>query len=132
MQSSQLSDFSGSVKLGNRASMRFNILVVGEGTSGKSTLLSALLNKYATLNPSTTNTMFPCKRNGVKCVGFMNLTPDCSVHLFESRGFGDRINNAESVLRIKAFLLEGHRKWNSMKWNMITEQVCNKLSNAIF
>ncbi len=124
MNFSQSTSNPSQVRLGQRASMRFNVLVVGEGKIGKSTFLGALLDKYSTARlviDDCSNSQ--CKLTGVRNVGNLELTSECQVHLFESVGYGDSINNEESIPRIKCFLKSAHKKWNEMSWNRVTEQV---------
>ncbi len=111
------------VRLGHRASMRFNVLVVGEGRIGKSTFLSVLLSKYAPFSTMSEENSNGLAKTGIRNAGKLSLTSDCQVHMFESVGFGDNIDNSDSVDKIKSFLVSAHNKWNEMRWNRVTEQV---------
>ncbi len=117
---------STSIKLGQRAAMRFNILVVGESKRGKSTFLRCLLNKYSDkINQSNLIPQEGDKKNPVQLFGTVDLTDDCQVYLYESVGFGDQVNSEDSVDRIHSVLLSSHQKWNATNWNRVTEQVCH-------
>jgi septin family protein len=95
--------------------MRFNVLVVGEGKIGKSTFISSLLDKYSTADLVPVDSHSNGKQSGVRAVGNLELTADCQVHLFESVGFGDNVNNDDSVqcTRSSAFFSQLTR--NGMK-----------------
>ena len=47
----------------------------------------------------------------------------CLVHLYDSLGYGDHINNTDSVEKIKQYLLEKHYKWLEIPGQQTTDDV---------
>lgn len=47
----------------------------------------------------------------------------CSVHLYDSRGYGDFINNYAAVNEVKQFVLQKHIDWLNIRGQETTEDV---------
>ena len=115
------------LKLGKPSTIRLNIMVVGETGSGKTTFLKTLFKLYCGNKiiraELATKTMKTVK---IEEVGFFTLeTPalDCEVHLFDSPGYGDYINNQNAIETVKRHLEQAHDAWLTTNGNPMTEKV---------
>jgi len=128
------------LKLGKPSTIRLNIMVVGETGSGKTTFLKTLFKLYcgnkiirAELAAKTMKTV------KIEEVGFFTLeTPalDCEVHLFDSPGYGDYINNQNAIETVKRHLEQAHDAWLTTNGNPMTEKVVwclkRKITSQLF
>lgn len=48
---------------------------------------------------------------------------DCEVHLFDSPGYGDFINNLDAIETVKYHLEQAHKAWLETRGNEMTEKV---------
>ena len=100
-----------------RDPLRFNILVVGESGLGKTTFLVTLLKKYCSdleqLAPRLRSP--PHKTIEIGEIGrFLLKTTSgdiVEVVLYDSPGYGDFVNNQESIDQVRTNLLHRHEHW---------------------
>jgi septin family protein len=48
---------------------------------------------------------------------------DIDVHLYDSPGYGDYINNQNAIETVRSYLLNTHKAWSSMSNNNISDFV---------
>ena len=124
------------VRIGKLAPIRFNIMVVGETGSGKSTFLKTLFRKYlsehqiieAGLNSATIKTV------SIERIGKFSLpaeNQDCNIHLFDSPGYGDYINNQNAIETVRNYLEQAHQDWLELNGNMLCESERNESDGRI-
>lgn len=111
-------------------------MVVGETGTGKSTFLRTLFRRYlnddeiirAGLNKK------PSKTVQIEEIGRFSLPADsldCNVHLYDSRGYGDYMNNANAIGTVRSYLEEAHNNWLELNGNMMTEADRNAADGRI-
>lgn len=115
------------LRFGKPSAIRLNIMVVGETGSGKTTFLKTLFKVYcgnkiirAELCSKTIKTV------KIEEIGFFTLETaalDCEVHLFDSPGYGDYINNQDAIETVKGHLEQAHNAWLVSNGNPMTEKV---------
>ena len=103
------------------------MMVVGETGSGKTTFLKTLFKLYcgskiirAELGSKTTQTM-KIEEIGSFTLGTNAL--DCEIHLFDSPGYGDCIDNSAAIVNVKRHLEHAHQSWLATPGNEMTEKV---------
>lgn len=116
------------VDLGKPWAVRFNIMVVGETGSGKTTFLRTLFKKYCTSDIFFKSDLYSMtvKTVTIEEIGsFVLESPaqDCEVHLFDSPGYGDYINNQNAIEVVKDNLVASHDAWYGMNGNARLEKV---------
>ncbi|KAJ1402305.1 Septin-type guanine nucleotide-binding (G) domain-containing protein [Ochromonadaceae sp. CCMP2298] len=112
------------LQIGKQHAIRFNTMVVGETGSGKTTFLKTLFKSYGEVVVSegekSGNTV---KIEEIGAFTLETQTIDCEVHLFDSPGYGDYINNQDAIETVKRHLEGAHRSWLATNGNKLTEQV---------
>lgn len=66
------------------------------------------------------------KTVNTECIGtfpLCSVTGKCIVHLYDSPGYGDYINNQSAIDRVRSFLITAHEKWLSIDGNKQSDQV---------
>lgn len=114
------------LRFGKPCPVRFNLLVVGETKSGKRTFLKTLFQPYCGFDVVTKVGSHRLGHVRIKEIGnfvLESLNQDCRVHLYDSSGFGDYINNTDAVTTVKEYVENAHRAWYAMDGNRMTEQV---------
>lgn len=117
---------SATIRPSKRDPLRFNIMVVGESGLGKTTFLHALLRKYAD-NVSIASHDIALGENTIKIarVGNFQLATDnkdsVDINCYDSPGYGDFVNNQESIDNIKKYVLKCHQSWKSLVAQSMTE-----------
>lgn len=120
-------DSRSMLRMGKPPPIRMNMMVVGETGSGKTTFLKTLFKLYcgnkiirAELSSKTVKTV------KIEEIGFFTLSTqalDCEIHLFDSPGYGDFINNLDAIETVKSFLEQGHKAWLESNGNQMTDKV---------
>ncbi len=52
-----------------------------------------------------------------------SVSGDCKVHLYDSPGYGDFVNNQTAIDRVRSFLITAHERWVNIDGNVMSEQV---------
>ena len=122
-----MSKTKSGLSIGKPHAVRFNIMVVGETGSGKTTFLTTLFKKYtkdeiirAELTSKTIKTV---KIEEIGSFMLCSEALDCDVHLFDSPGYGDYINNQDAIETVKNHLEEAHTKWIGTSGNRVPDKV---------
>lgn len=111
--------------LGKPATVRFNVLTIGSSGSGKTTLLKTLFSghyvekKTGYCDKTDTNV----KLDEVSCFLIKSHTVDCEVRLYESRNYGDSIDNTGAIQTLKKNLTHKHASWLQINGNQMTDKV---------
>lgn len=102
-------------------------MVVGETGSGKTTFLKTLFKAYCGSNivrsELCAKTVKTVKIEEIGCFVLDTPALDCEVHLFDSPGYGDYINNQNAIETVKSHLEDAHKSWFETNGNQMTEQV---------
>jgi len=118
------------LRLGKPHTIRFNIMVVGETGSGKTTFLKTLFKAYCQneiiRSELTAKTVKTVKIEEIGLFTLESEALDCEVHLFDSPGYGDYINNQNAIETVKNHLSEAHIAWLGTNGNQMTEKTRNK------
>ena len=115
------------LKIGKPNTIRFNIMVVGETGSGKTTFLKTLFKAYCNSeiirNELNSKTIKTVKIEEIGCFILETEALDCEVHLFDSPGYGDYINNQNAIETVRNHLERAHRLWLETNGNQMSERV---------
>jgi septin family protein len=114
---------------GKLSAVRFNIMVVGECGNGKTTMLRALFRRYS--DKTIAKKEFTGKRQTIRIeeIGQFTLPAenlDIDVHLYDSPGYGDQINNQSAIDDVRTFLVAAHMHWLQVNGNHLTESERNQ------
>ena len=118
-------------KIGKLVPIRLNMMVVGETGSGKTTFLRTLFKNYceddvvrAELSALTVKTV------EILEIGEFQIKSDavvCNVHLLDSPGFGDFIDNNSAINTVKDYLADAHTAWLGSNPNHVRDEVCKSV-----
>jgi len=119
---------------GKLSAVRFNIMVVGECGNGKTTMLRALFRRYSEKNIAKKE--FTGKRQTIRIeeIGQFTLPAenlDIDVHLYDTPGYGDQINNQSAIDEVQNFLVAAHAHWLQVNGNHLTERERNQQDGRI-
>lgn len=115
----------------NKRAIRFNIMVAGHEALGKTTFLKLLFQKFKLLEG--TQFVFSKKQRHrsktveVGEVGHFTLEghQNIDVYLVDTPGYGDEMNNGNTIAKIQEYLESKHRKWINMDKRTISKAVSN-------
>lgn len=86
------------------------------------TLFKKYINDGATLKHSEKSQTLRIEEIG--CFELKTRTNQpCFVHLYDSRGYGDFINNKDAVDEVKRFLVDRHLNWLKIRGQETSEDV---------
>lgn len=105
--------------------IRFNLMLVGQNGTGKTSFLASLLDGYASHNFNTYSSETPAARLerkkgavDVTKVGRVEVNTESSnsvsIIIYESHGYGDFINNQHAVSTIRDHLMKTHASWRNL------------------
>lgn len=116
----------GELNSGKPSKIRFNIMAVGEIGSGKTAFLKTLFKAYCASdrvrNELYTKAVKTVKIEEFGC--FVLVDTEYEVHIFDSPGYGDCMNNQYSIEALKNYLENAHKAWLETNCNQMTEEVC--------
>ena len=116
------------VKIDPMRDIRFNIMVVGETGSGKTTFLRTMFKQYSVDEIIRSEMSAPTEKTvEIQNIGSFIIPPNpiaCQVHLIDSPGFGDYIDNHEAVHKVRDYLQDKHHSWLSSNPNLVSDKVC--------
>jgi septin family protein len=116
-------------------------MTVGESGNGKSTACRTLLRSFRPLevNPLDIEILVDStgKTLNIGRLGVVETTTDeygtqpCVTHIYDSKGYGDSVNNQSDFDAIRDNLIERHRKYNSTELNGLTADERNAIDERI-
>lgn len=117
-----------SIQIGRSAPIRLNICVSGESGNGKTTFCYSILKKY--VNSAKERDFYSRQtRQTVRIeeVGKFELKADNGettliVSFFDTRGYGDFVNNKDAVDNVKNFITGKHQAWLSIKGQEFSDE----------
>eukprot|EP00599_Poterioochromonas_sp_BG-1_P009812 CAMPEP_0173142156 /NCGR_PEP_ID=MMETSP1105-20130129/5924_1 /TAXON_ID=2985 /ORGANISM="Ochromonas sp., Strain BG-1" /LENGTH=372 /DNA_ID=CAMNT_0014055501 /DNA_START=91 /DNA_END=1206 /DNA_ORIENTATION=- len=99
-------------------------MVCGESGSGKTTFCLTLFNKYLT-DRKKLQGKGPAQTLSIEEIGCFELktttNQPCFVHLYDSRGYGDFINNKDAVQEVKRYIIRKHLDWLNIRGQETSE-----------
>jgi septin family protein len=114
-------------KIGKLVPIRLNMMVVGETGSGKTTFLRTLFKNYCEDEVVRAElTALTVKTVEIMEIGEFQIKSDavaCQVHLLDSPGFGDYIDNNCAINTVKEYLTKAHNSWLSSNSNLVPDEV---------
>jgi hypothetical protein len=90
-------------------------------------MLKTLFKEYCDKDIELNNKVNSQKTVNTECIGtfpLCSVTGKCIVHLYDSPGYGDYINNQTAIDSVRSFLITAHEKWLSIDGNKQSDQVC--------
>lgn len=97
-------------------------------------MLRALFRRYSDKNISRKEFLGKKQTVRIEEIGVFTLPADnldIDVHLYDSPGYGDQINNQHAIDEVKAFLLGAHQHWVRINGNHMTERERNELDGRM-
>jgi len=115
--------------------VNFNIMVVGEAGSGKTTFLKTLVKAEEAKAPLIDLEADLSKRTvSIQESGnflLESIAGDVKFYLYDTPGYGDFVNNEESISQIYSDLQERHENWLSVDAHKITNEERLRLDTRI-
>jgi ABC-type phosphate transport system ATPase subunit len=114
------------VKAGDPAPIRLNFLVIGGSGLGKTTFFKALFRKYSN-GADIIGAAISVTENIDKVgeIAMNSVSGAIFISLFESKGFGDSINNEYAIETVKTSILTEHIEWMATTCSLMHEYVSN-------
>jgi hypothetical protein len=111
------------IKLGKQETERFNILVVGPNNIGKDQFLQLLLNKYGITFDCSIKQCSSRKVTVNHTAAYRVETAECplDIHIYNSQGFDDFIDNSNAIRDVAANLLKRHNDWKCVDAQNMSE-----------
>lgn len=121
------------INAGPATPSRFNLLTVGERSSGKNTFLKAIVQKYGLAEVAQPNQQTASPDDVLIKKGVYEAQTSGGLIIFHlySTNLGSEINNQRSIDKIEAELLKRQHDWVSLDVQLMTEEKRLQLDERI-